>query len=66
MAHNFRGRNYGYNRYARYQFINELEKGRRGNNINSNNTENFPWAEAILLAFLLFMVFSCFISSHFS
>jgi len=66
MAHSFRGRNYGYNRYARYQFFNELEKGRRGSNTNSDYEKPFPWPEAILLFILLFMVFGCLIGSHFS
>jgi hypothetical protein len=59
MAHSFRGRNYGYNRYARYQFMNELEKGRRGTNTNSGT----PWGAVMLLIFLLIPVFGCFISS---
>jgi hypothetical protein len=59
MAHNFRGRNYGYNRYARYQFLNEFEKGRRGSNTNSET----PWGEIILLGILLTPVFFCILTS---
>jgi len=66
MAHSFRGRNYGYNRYARYQFFNELEKGRRDRNTNSNNVEDFPWPEAILLAIILISLFIIFITSSFT